>query len=870
MTFLKPGMHSSSLHKGVLLGLLAVLGAVSVHAELSPRADAIVEVIQQPRIEPRRIIQDAQRDWSAYTTTGNQDLRDDSILRVQTLLKRWEADRESAQAVDDDPHAGTSAFAVMRDDFFVWEGLLAWFQAVQQSEWVPDALSEQVKSFVEATIRPMERGPNNRSFHFALAAVRSAELFPEADAAPTWQRYAEAVWDDWYRLGDSYEPGYVAHHFPQIIELGLALEKTDALRSERARAAWARFANHVAPSGRVVQPGDGGERDQEAYERGLLLAAQVTEDPELAWVALANHRIDSRRARSATALEAVRLQLEEDGITPEMPEAFSGVQHLFETTHPSADRLILNASREPGSPYMAMYLNDRTNTTFHGHEDNRGDIFHYEVDDALLLRREGWSKWVGHANTLVVTDDVDEFPHYLTKGLATDHWYSARSNLTIVRDYLESDRWEYALEPTFQGMHAFRERERPELGFSWTNPDALEGQVNNAKLDHVIIRWANFPEREHEVFNSHYLTDLDFAPGMAWYREHRSVAPSTETYVVTLRDLRISGMDDRRSLWSMAALPEGLELHHYHAGAGSDAEPEVFSGDGLANWIEVIDDGSVRLQCPPGRVDLVVPVKGDAIDFTTDQWIELDYKLDASARGWLRPPLRILPNGLNPRSMYPDRQQGGVLVDATTEAEEQDRYGRAHYKSIWTAQSEWLRHTLLTEEGILVVLDEFLPGADAVGLAGGPVWHLADAPAQGMHWFSAPAFSTREQRLMVYFHPQRGNEYGSRFLPKLWRTHHGYGVFARRTFQPGEPVFFLSVLVPHSPQTRAEAVSGRLHIHGGLDSARDPKTGIQTHLSDCGTAEVILSGTDPRFRGNRLHLRLNASGEWSVSRRSGE
>lgn len=834
--------------------------------EASPRSKEIIEAIQQPRIEPRRIIQQAQQDWDKYKITGNPENLSDSILRITTLLQRWDKDRSLVINQNDDPHAGYSAFEIMLDDFFVWERLLSWFHSVNQSNAVTEELRSKVASFVETTIRPMERGPNNRSFHFALAAIRAAELFPNAKNAELLKSYAEAVWDDWYRLGDTYEPGYVAHHFPQIIELGVVLGKIDELRSGRAKAAWNRFANHVAPSGRVIQPGDGGERDQEAYERGLILAAKVTGDPGLAWVALRNHRLSNRGKRTLSEVEKIRDELIEHGVEIQKPDIFSGVQYLFKKTHPVADRIILNASRDIGSPYMALYLNDRTNVTFHGHEDNRGEIFHYEANDALLLRREGWSKWPGHANTLVVVDAKDEFPHYLTRGLTPDHWYTARSNLSILRDYVESPRWQHAPEPTFQGMHAFRQRDNPDLGYAWTNPDALEGLIESVKLDYVIIRWANFSERPHEVFDSHYLTDLDFTPGMAWYREYRSVAPSAKTFEVTIRNLRISGMDNTRVLWSMCSLPESLELHYYPAGAGRDAKPAVMRGDALKDWIKLLDYNQIHLRCPPGRIDLVIPVESDLIHFSKDQWIELDYKLDKEARSWLRPPLRILVNGLNPRSMYPDRQQGGSLNEAVTQMRTNDLYSRSHYESIWTAQSEWLRHAVLTGEGVLIVLDEFRPGEDAVGLAGGPVWHLADTPTQGMHWFSAPSFSSKEHHLMVYFHPQRGNEYGTRFLPKLWRTHHGHGVFARRIFTAGKPAFFLSVFVPHMASTPAEQVSGRLHFHGGLDSARDSELGIRTQLSDDGNSEVIISGNDPLLHGKKITIKIDPNGNWSVSR----
>ncbi|MFQ9074375.1 MAG: hypothetical protein ACLR5J_01715 [Lachnospiraceae bacterium] len=34
----------------------------------------------------------------------------------------------------------------------------------------------------------------------------------------------------------------------------------------------------------------------------------------------------------------------------------------------------------------------------------------------------------------------------------------------------------------------------------------------------------------------------------------------------------------------------------------------------------------------------------------------------------------------------------------------------------------------MTEEGYLIVVDEIMPGADAEGMAGGPVWQLMNPP----------------------------------------------------------------------------------------------------------------------------------------------
>ena len=74
---------------------------------------------------------------------------------------------------------------------------------------------------------------------------------------------------------------------------------------------------------------------------------------------------------------------------------------------------------------------------------------------------------------------------------------------------------------------------------------------------------------------------------------------------------------------------------------------------------------------------------------------------------------------------------------------------------------------MLTEEGYLVVRDEYLPGPDVDGFQAAPNWMLndeGDSEDAERHWYDARDESrlrqTQRKRVLLYMHPDRRLEFG--------------------------------------------------------------------------------------------------------------
>ncbi|MEE3373039.1 MAG: hypothetical protein VX346_27145 [Planctomycetota bacterium] len=183
--------------------------------------------------------------------------------------------------------------------------------------------------------------------------------------------------------------------------------------------------------------------------------------------------------------------------------------------------------------------------------------------------------------------------------------------------------------------------------------------------------------------------------------------------------------------------------------------------------------------------------------------------------------------------LHPDRQgdqrdplrRGSLQHDdclVLAENNEQgDAFGRFGFRNYYGAESRWIRSSVLTEEGYLVVCDQFTGGPSlAADYRAGPVWHLAsdDERRQGartQNWFDAPAldhawWQEHERRVVLYFHPAPAQHYG------VLKQSHSQDVdphvnhFAWRPIVAGETAHFVSLLVPHSVAETAGDIVARI------------------------------------------------------------
>lgn len=794
--------------RGFLGGLFFLVVGSSLRAETLPsewirQTDAVAP----PKSQIREFLK-AGRKELAEDPQGAAKAR----YRLETILKQWEESPPISPTgkIDASIH-GAGARENMREDFFSQAHFFWLLLELERGNQLPASLLEASYPLAVASLHPMERGPNNRSYHFALAQAAAAKLYPQAPETKRWKAYAQAVWQDFAEPGDTYEPGYVEHNMLPLLELATILEKEKDLVAPHLKAFFVRVRKNVSPSGLVIDPGDGD--DQEGYPEWLARYAALSRDGTFLWAAekameagnYGGYRDKYHRrpapAQAHAAKQKVLGALYEQGLKPEVPADGSGVVSIFPKTYPIPDRLILNPSRGSGHPFAAFYLNDTAEALHHANEDNRGELYHYEVDGVLYLKRSSWQKWAAQTNTFVVSDPTLDFPWHATPGLKEGHWYRGSANIRSIRMNQPTAQWQ--LDPQESDasphLHLRLHDKKENLGYRWDNPRGLFGEHDQVPLQELTLSFNTFPAPQAGGWSE----KPSFPASIGWYRDYRKVAPSAEPTVVRLRDLQLAGPTGTKKLASFDQLPNNLRVVFYPAGTkGSKAtDGEVIPPGRWGDFLKVVedDDGKstcVEVTCPPGRLDLVLTDLDLNIDVTKEYpRLEVDYAYQQGAEKLLRAPIAVFLNGLRFRSLYLDHQQGGVLKKAEAESRGQDSYGIMQYAGVYTADSDWTRQAVLTAEGYLIVVDTFLPGPRANGLVAGPVWQLPMRAKAWEHGFSTPVDFPARQNLLINLAGPEGTELGQQRQAKMWKLVE-HAVFARAELKAGQKARFVSVMRP--------------------------------------------------------------------------
>ncbi|OAM89623.1 hypothetical protein OH491_16325 [Termitidicoccus mucosus] len=830
---------------------------------------------------------------------NTQEKTAEAVARLRILAREYR-DAPAPDVADSNtfsPHSRRNPRALARHDFFVWRFLFSAAETLAARGELPADVRTGIEPVARENVRPRERAPNNRSFHFALGAIYAAKLFPAAPEAAVWKAYANAVFDDWLTLGDAYEPGYVEPWFPPLLELGLALGREADLRGPVARAMYARLRDHVSASGLAWTPGDPGDgADQSAYIEGLARAAEITGDGSLLGAAQRALRAtpSSRKgfARLERFVKHATEKLAAAGVSPSPARPLAEIQPLFAATgHPAPDRLLLSSPDAPARPYAGFYAMDRTETHHHGHEDTRGEVYHYEADGVMLLRRPGWIKWAGCANTFVVADETAQFPFATTRGLTPGRWLAGSAQITPIRDIVDTAAWKrLGGEPAEYTQQAMSDVARG-LGYSWINMSSYTGAHDTVELRKIVLRFLAIPEKEMleaEAAGSHSLGTLSFDPGMAWYREYRPVAPAgpdgTLEFVVS--DFRLAGMDGSRMIADFNTLPEDMTVVHY--APGTRGKPgRVVPRSEWEKWLTLVPDtrpgvcnligrktaataprNVLRVVCPPGRLDLVFAPRPEPVDIAkTFPRVELDYQVRTPDATLLRLPIALEINDLHPRSIYLDGQQGGHLVASAAAQKDGDSFGALTYENVYAAGALWTRRIVLTREGIMLVVDEYTADKHQGRMAGGPVWQLAAPPVSGLNWFSAPSETDPEKSLLVWFHPEAGVEYGAQFQPKLMGEQN-YAVFAKGLLPPGGVRRFVTVLVPHDTAVSPAEITGLKNRNMRLLDVPPSRAGVQTEVSPDGAVSARIAPRVKDWPHGQILIKVSPdNAAWSVSRK---
>lgn len=741
-----------------------------------------------------------------------QELKQGKILLLGTLdalRDSWNLDRPLS----------ISFFA--REKFFDSVSLL------READLLDADLVEMVNELASSMEFCEERGPNNRAANYALGALAAARALPKHKDAPLWKAYAEAVWNDWYEPGDSYEPAYVAHNIPRLIALGKKLGKWEELKSDKLKKVYYKFRNHVSSTGLVCATGDGEPYDQESYVKAFEAIMEVCPDPTILWALkktylagnISKGRLPEEKFEKAYP-QYKRMKIEE-------PKVGASVEELFPATYHSKDRVILTPSREFGVPFAHFWVQDDCNMLYHGGvSDTRGDLIHYEVDGTMVIADRGRYEWPAWNNILLVSEPDAQYPFRQTSGVYSGRWYRSTANMRLARGYMDSE--DFLIDSLHsQNIHyALVDRKVP-YGYMWGNPGGVAGTNDVISLHEIKLEFALLPKAGEASVGKVF-------PGRTWFGgyEYRNVCPSDEPVDIYISELFIAGDKGEKVIIPFDKLTDAMSFAFIAPDSTMKFPETALPAEDYA----VVTDKEtgkkvLRIRTRHGRT--VLRLKTNlTVDVTHDySRIGLVYKYVTPIKGWTRVPIIIAFNGNDMKyNLRLDRQQGGILIGATAENKGKDSYGTMEYKEIWTHDSSWKRHSLLTEEGILLVLDEFIPGASAEGLMAGPVWHLPSSPHCGnpdgatANWFDAsllhqPArtraftnkFGESGMSLFITIDAPEDYENGIQYQPKHWKTD-DYAVYSKCRLSARQPMQWLSVLIPHSSTIKAEDIARRIRI----------------------------------------------------------
>ena len=857
----------------LLLALLLISG--SVCSQTKTDNQDIVKLVS-PTMMLSRFLEPTYREF----TKGTPVDKERALLRVKLIVDAYFSNVDySAQKKADQGKSVKSSF---HSDFFSQGYFFGAIKTMKDAGVLDNDLLKKSRIMAEESLTiPLyaERGPNNRAFYYALANAYASQLFLESKDAKKWIKYANDVWNDWYEAGDSYEPGYVSHNIRRVIELGLALGKETELKSEKIRKTFYRYRDHISSTGLTMMPGDG--LYQPEYLDALIEMTEVTADPTLYWAAdqafwAGDYWLYRGKRRNRNSKEDIKVYNQEFakickmGIKPKIPATACMVQDLYPTTYKVKDRVYMTPGRQPGKPFVGYYILDCGETTHHTHEDNRGDLLHYEVDSIMYLGHTGWSKWVGFANTFVVEDAMNEFPAYSTQGMIQDYWYKGSTNMRILRHFQESEN--YVFQPSSKVGHdkLFVSTKSKDLGFFYVNPEGFSGKCDKVHIDNISFRINSFPRRTDTRVTAQMAGSYN--PGMEWVRDSREFAPCDDAKTIVIDNVSICGPAGKNILFDFEkGLPE-IEIKVYPVGSLLDSTLiKTIKGNDVYKIVSLVDSKlgngkALQVRSDLGRTDIYFKNINIDVDFNKDyNRIDFDYCYKSDVSEFLRPSLKVAVNDQAPRSMYIDRQQGGILKDAKTDQKNEDCYSSFSYNGVFTFDSNWTRKTVLTKEGYLIVVDEYIPGKTADGMVGGPVWQMLTPPQAGLHWFDATVINHPDKKLLIYFHPDRLNRYGEQVQYK-YQKDNNYAVYAQSRLKANVPARFITVMVPHDASKDGIEISGKTNFAGFMDFPTKSKKGVFTSLDIEGNASISIKEENKERKIESVDITMNEDGSWDVKR----
>ncbi|MDP6794122.1 MAG: hypothetical protein QGG00_01900 [Verrucomicrobiota bacterium] len=666
----------------------------------------------------------------------------------------------------------------------------------------------------------LERSVNNRPYGMNAGPAVALKVFPDMPELKTHRRWLDALWRELTEYGDTTETNYYPYG-PLLLQGWIDMaEGMDKFKTDRnlLYALAKRYLDHVHGGGVRGNPNSGGKikpgRDHiyldpwnaeyyggaEGVNDGDVWyrLAKEYRDPEFLWAseqAVFGGRPPLGQALSTEYEDAYRERYQwfiERGIKPRAPSGQSKIGYYSPLKHRVPERLYLCPSRESGKPFVSFYLYDRNNNYMHCCDDAAGRLYEYCVDGAKFLHSSGkynnrfWGQAAYDLLNVLPPDMAFPFREEDGKmgGEREDTWKLASLSLPFslnCRTAPDSKNWFYD-----ESIKLFRRTDDPEFGYAHGNVDGYWYLNNDFHLRSV------------------YLGKFD--------------------RLTRLQNLRLAGPKGSITLAALDRIPEQLKLIE-HLGE----EQFELTGAERAVAMSIVKDGrtgghSLQLNVQPGT-SLSVVLNGLDLKFdANDEYTRVSYDYCGRTTGM------FLNEYTRPIYHRPQYNRGGILVRESLRAENhgEDSFGQFTYRNYFGADSVWTRQTVITEEGYLVVRDEYLPGPDVDGFQAAPNWMLNDgggSPDSKRHWYDAPAMShawwqTQPKRVLLYMHPDRRLEFGQ--VAHGASQDLGYGrlrsSFGKAILREGKKQVWLAVLLPFNegadPRTVAALIQTKLTRNG--------------------------------------------------------
>jgi len=800
-------------------------------------------------------------------------------------------------------HGGWGSAARMRIyEELVKQGLLSTEEQDLFKKIVIQSLSER---FIK--IDNLERGANNRPIANNGGVAIALRLWPDMPRAKELNMWLDRLWREFAEPGDTPESNYYPYG-PLFLNGMLDIAKnTGRLETDRELiyAVTKRYMNYFHGSGLRGNPNSSvnsiGEMSL-VYDNPWSFGyydssdsffwyriAKEFKSPEFLWAAvqavLGGFPPDGKVPDQWQSAYNDRFYLfNKMGIKPSCPEAKSSIGVLSPLKHKLPERLYLHPGRQSGKPFVSYFIYDRTNEYMHNFSDAAGRLYEYCVDGAKLLHSSGKYNGIftGQAayDMLLVLNPKEEFPVWNdTKkmGAKAGVWNTASCCLTHITNNRQApDSRNWFFDKTIQ---KFR-RTDDSVAYSHGNMDGYWKLNDEYFLESVGIVLHGNPDKQ-----------------------------ATEPEKVIIQNLRLSGPKGETVLVNFDSIPSNLKVSYWDKveyesvfmddnkhKESIEKDIEILNGEKLSEVVEIVDgkDGGKAfcvLVKPGKKIRLTFTGLSRKYDLDKEYTrISFDYKAISDdptmrrSKGWrygqTSEPALVGDIILNERTKVPSHQRrGGILIAESLKAENKgnDSFGRFSYRNYFGPASTWTRQSVLTEEGYLIVHDEYLPGKDVDGYQAGPVWLLrADGKwitkpdlttdkghkrtgkfenipvdhTTGQNWFDGPAWDhawwqKQARRVLVYIHPENDRAYGqiqTSSSADISRAINNNLSYAKANVKAGKPEIFLSVLIP---------------FNEGEDAAVLAKK-IRTSVDAGGNAKVRIG---------RVYVTVSNNGNWRVKRK---